>query len=189
MRGREKLKKISFVVKILCFIYRIFPLKMRVRKFKRSIYLKGNFGILIRYALIKTIAKKCGDNVAIFQGVYILHPENLVIGSNVSIHEMSYIDSMNATISIGNDVSIAHGVTILSSSHNYADKNTNIKDQGLTFSDTTIQDNVWIGAKATILSGITVESGSIIGAGAVVTKDVLKDTVVAGVPAKIIKKR
>ena len=50
-----------------------------------------------------------------------------------------------------------------------------------------IEDHVWIGSNATILSGVTIGEGAIVGAGAVVTKDVLARTVVAGVPAKVIK--
>jgi len=189
MRNRDKIKKFSFIINFLLLIMKLLPKKVRIYFFYNSIYRKGNFGLLIRYVLIKSIAKKCGENIAIFPGVYIYHPENLELGSNVSIHEMSYIDCLNSDIVIGNDVSIAHGVTILSSSHNFVDKKVNIKDQGLIFKKTIIKNNVWIGAKATILAGIIIESGSVIGAGAVVTKNVMENSVVGGVPAKLIKKR
>lgn len=52
-----------------------------------------------------------------------------------------------------------------------------------------IKDDVWIGSNVIILPGVTIESGAIIGAGSVVTKDVLKNTIVAGNPAKVIKER
>ena len=53
----------------------------------------------------------------------------------------------------------------------------------------TIESDVWIGAKATILSGVTIGKGSVVAAGAVVTKDVPKNSIVAGVPARVIKSR
>lgn len=59
----------------------------------------------------------------------------------------------------------------------------------MSYGVTEIKNNVWVGAKATILCGVVVEIGSIIGAGAVVTRRVKKNTIVAGVPAKIIKER
>ena len=189
MRGRDKLKKYSFIVNSMIVLWKIFPKRMRIYFYNKNIYRTGNIGILIRYTLIKCLAKKCGDNVSIFQGVYILHPENISIGSNVSIHEMSYIDALNSSIIIGDDVSIAHGVTILSSTHNYSSPTINIKDQGMEYKTTIIENNVWLGAKSTILAGIRISSGSIVGAGAVVTKNVAKDRIVCGVPAREIKKR
>ena len=77
----------------------------------------------------------------------------------------------------------------MSEEHIYIDRNLPIKDQGKTYAPVTIKDNVWIGAKATILSGVTIGTGAIVGAGAVVTKDVPENSIVAGVPARIIKNR
>jgi acetyltransferase-like isoleucine patch superfamily enzyme len=101
---------------------------------------------------------------------------------------MCYVDATGG-IAIGNDVSIAHGTSIMSTTHKYENIDIPIKDQGFNSSKTVIRNNVWIGAKATILSGILIESGSIVAANAVVTKDIAKNTVVGGVPAKIIKER
>ncbi|QBP43095.1 acyltransferase [Paenisporosarcina antarctica] len=150
--------------------------------------MKGNKGLLIRYIFLKTITKECGDNVSIHPNVYLYKLKNLSIGSNVSIHPMCYIDS-TGRIDIGNDVSIAHGVTIMSTTHQYGDENILIKDQPVDLLYTKIEDNVWIGAKATILGGVEVSTGSIVAAGAVVIKDVPIRAIVGGVPAKIIKYR
>ena len=62
------------------------------------------------------------------------------------------------------------------------------KRRELIIKKVTIEDDVWIGASAVIMPGVTLHKGAIIGAGAVVTKDVDEYTVVAGVPAKPIKK-
>jgi acetyltransferase-like isoleucine patch superfamily enzyme len=110
------------------------------------------------------------------------------IGNNVSIHPMCYIEAKGGLV-IGNDVSIAHGVTIMTTTHIYDKTDIPIKDQGSVANNVVIKDNVWIGAKATLLCGITVNQGAIVGAGAVVTKTIPANAVVAGVPARIIKMR
>ncbi|HOO26508.1 MAG TPA: DapH/DapD/GlmU-related protein [Clostridiales bacterium] len=73
--------------------------------------------------------------------------------------------------------------------HSYTDPDTPIVDQPTDQRKITIEDNVWIGANAVITPGITIGTGSIIGAGAVVTKDVEPYSVMGGVPAKLIRKR
>ena len=113
---------------------------------------------------------------------------NVKIGKHVFINHGLTIMARGG-IEIEDDVSIAHGVTILSVNHIYSDLNTPIKDQGIKCKETKIKSNVWIGAKASVLAGVTVGSGSVIAAGAVVTKDVDEFCVVGGVPAKIIKDR
>lgn len=143
---------------------------------------------MIRYALLKSIARKCGDNVSIHPDCYIFHLENIAFGNNVSIHPMCYIDGIGG-ITIGNDVSIAHGATILSSSHQYGDIHIPIKDQGMFYKETIIENNVWIGAKCSILYGTTVAEGSIVAANSLVNKSYQPFSIIGGVPAKTIKSR
>lgn len=187
-RGREKFEKAKWLINLLTKVIWVLPKSFREGLFNLFRNVNGIIGIGIRYTLLKTIAKNVGDNVGIHPGVYLLNPEKMTFGNNVSIHPMSYIDGTGG-ISIGNDVSLAHGTTILSTSHNYEDISIPIKDQGIKFAKTTIENNVWIGSKATILYGVTVKKNSIIAASAVVTKDVISNSVVAGVPAVVLKKR
>ena len=149
---------------------------------------KGHKGLVLRYALLKTLARSCGDNISIHPDVYLFSVNQLKIGNNVSIHPMCYIDATGG-IDIGNDVSIAHASTILSTTHTFDELDMPIKDQAVEKRKTIIEDNVWIGAKSTILCGNTVYSGSVIAAGAVVTHDIPMNTIVAGVPARVIKER
>ena len=188
VRGRDIFKKYKAVLKIVECFYRVVPFRIRIwlYSFKRS--KSGIIQLGKRYALIRSIAKSVGDNVKICENVYLYNIQNISFGSNVSIWPMCYIEGSGGVI-IGNDVSIAHSVTIMSEEHKYTDLDIPIKDQGKELAKVTIEDNVWIGAKATILSGVLIGSGSIIGAGAVVTKDVPKNAIVAGVPAKVIKMR
>ena len=191
-RGRDKFKKFSPFIKALIAFYRIFPRKIRKKLFEHHRGTKGNKGLLIRYALLKTLAAKCGDNVTIQPDVFLFNPQCLQIGSNVSIHPMCYIECGVAPgkgVNIGDDVSIAHGVSILTTSHTYDRTDIPIKDQDYEEGAVTIGSGVWIGAKATVLYGRSIGDGAIVGANAVVTKDVDAMTIVAGIPAKKIKSR
>ena len=187
-RGRDKFKKYQAIIILLTKVLMIIPIGFRLKFFEFFRYVKGVKGVAIRYIILKTITKYCGDNVSIHPNVYLMNPENLVIGNNVSIHPMTYIDAYGE-IEIGDDVSIAHGASILSTTHEYESLNVPIKDQGLVIKKTTISNDVWIGSKATILSGIYVHEGAIVGANAVVTKNVEKFSIVGGSPAKLLKYR
>lgn len=187
-RGRDKFKKNKQILIFFSNVLKILPLRLRINLFYICRNIHGTIGIGIRYIFIKSIAKECGDNVSIQTGVYLLSPENVELGDNISIHPMCYIDCTGGII-IGNDVSIAHSSTILSSSHIYKEKNIPIKNQGIEYKQTIISNNVWIGNKVTVVFGVNVSSGSIIGANSVVTKDIDRNSVVAGIPAKEIKKR
>lgn len=186
MRGRDKFSKCKPIISMLCLLVKIFPKKMRKTLFYKARYKKGILGILKRYILLKSIAPKCGDNVSVHEGVFILNPENFSCGSNVSIHPMCYIDATGG-IFIGNDVSVAHGATIMSTTHTFNDKDIPIKEQEVIKKKTIICDDVWIGAKATIIAGNKVNSNCIIGAGAVITTDCEGNSIMAGVPGKKIK--
>ena len=187
-RGREKFKKIKWFLNIYIFLLNFIPNKLLKYKLELIRNLRGNLGIVLRYCLIKCLAKKCGDNVVIKENVYLNEVENMSFGNNVSIHPMCYLDAQGG-IEIGDDVSIAEKTNIISFEHNFKNTEIPIKDQGLILKKVVIKNNVWIGCSATILAGVEIDSGSIVGAGAVVTKQVSKNVIVGGVPAKIIKAR
>ena len=91
-------------------------------------------------------------------------------------------------VSIGNHVNLAQGITVTALNHNFSDPDKRIDEQGVSTSPVTIGDDIWIGANAVILPGVSIGDHSVVAAGAVVTKDVPPHSLVAGVPAKIIKK-
>ena len=99
---------------------------------------------------------------------------------------MSYLECFGG-IYIGNDVSIAHGVTIMSEEHIYKVNGIPIKDQGKSFSSVIIRDNVWIGGSCVILPGVKIGNNAVIGAGSVVTKDIPDNVCAAGNPCKVIR--
>lgn len=88
---------------------------------------------------------------------------------------------------IGNHVNLAQGITVTALNHNFNDSNKRIDEQGVSTSTVIIEDDIWVGANAVILPGVTIGHHSLVAAGAVVTKDVPPHSLVAGVPAKIIK--
>lgn len=91
-------------------------------------------------------------------------------------------------VSIGNHVNLAQGVVVSGLNHNFQDITKRIDEQGVSTSPITICDDVWIGANSVITAGVTIGRHSVVAAGSVVTKDVPEYTVVAGSPARVIKK-
>jgi len=95
----------------------------------------------------------------------------------------------NELVSIGADVMIAQAVTIRDTDHAAFRIDVSMSKQGIVTKPVVIEDDVWIGHGASILKGVRVGRGSIIGAGSVVTRDVPPYSIVGGVPARIIRAR
>ena len=110
---------------------------------------------------------------------------DVVIGdyTRIGIH-----NTIIGPVCIGNHVNLAQGITVTALNHNFEDKTKRIEEQGITTKPIIIGDDVWIGANAVILPGVTIGKHCVVAAGAVVTKDVPDNTIVGGVPAKEIKK-
>lgn len=110
------------------------------------------------------------------------------IGNNVDIGNNTFI-SANNNISIGNHVIMAPNVFITDHDHGFTNIKKNLHQQALTDGGyVDIKDNVFLGVKSTVLKNVTIGKHSVVGANSVVTKDVPPFCVVAGNPAKIIKK-
>jgi acetyltransferase-like isoleucine patch superfamily enzyme len=140
-------------------------------------------GQLIEYDRQLLLSKiKHGLDVRLKLPLTIYNPECIVIGNNVVIGEYSVIRA-SGKVTIGNNVLIAANTIITTREHPI-----NIPRYGITIDkEITIEDEVWIGAGAILLPGVRVGKGAIVAAGAVVTKNVEPNTIVAGVPAKKIR--
>lgn len=184
--GRDSFKKNRRLLNHFTKIAGFLPWNCRVWLFKAVRNWNGYKGIATRYILIKSLCKKCGDNVAIQPGVYIFHFENLYIGDNVMIHPMCYINAYSK-IQIGNNVSISHNVSILSFNHSWGNSSIPIKYNPIIPGPIFIENDIWIGAGVRILAGVTISSRSIVAAGCIVTKNVDSHTIVGGVPNRVIK--
>lgn len=192
-RGRDYFNNYKKVLLLLTGFYKAVPLSVRLRLLERHRNMNGLIGYGVRYALVRSIARGCGDNVAIAPGAYLKNPQNLILGSNISIHPMCYIECGrldNSFIQIDDDVSIAHGATLIAESHSYESKETDIiRDMPVYTKPIHICTNVWIGAKATILYGVTVGSGCVIGAHSLVNCSTEENGIYVGAPAGKIKDR
>jgi acetyltransferase-like isoleucine patch superfamily enzyme len=136
----------------------------------------------IRKLLGEIIGAEVDKSTALFTPFYTNLGIFITIGKNVFInHACSFLDIGGITIE--DEVLIAARVNLITEDHpvNPADRKT------LMVKPIVIKRNAWIGAAATILPGVTVGENAVVAAGSVVTKDVPANTVVAGVPAKIIK--
>lgn len=109
---------------------------------------------------------------------------DVVIGDHtrIGIH-----NTIIGPVCIGNHVNLAQGITVTALNHNIEDVTRRIDEQGISTKPVIIGDDVWIGANAVVLPGVTIGRHCVVAAGAVVTKDVPDHSVVGGVPAKILK--
>lgn len=135
-----------------------------------------------------TFLKKCGKNVYIKPGCKFFHPKGIEIGDHTLIGDNARIGGKFG-VKIGSFVSFAGDIDVFTVRNSYEDWHKPLCFQGYTGSPVEIGDDVWIGTKAVIMPGVKIGRGAIIGASAVVTKDVPSYAIVGGIPAKIIKFR
>lgn len=130
-----------------------------------------------------------GDHSSVLPYALLLtyHGE-IKIGRNCSVNPFCVLYGMGG-LTIGDNVRIATQTVIVPANHIFEDPDIPIVFQGSELKGVIIEDDVWIGAGAKILDGVKIGKGSVIAAGAVVTKDVPSYAVVAGVPARILRWR
>lgn len=109
---------------------------------------------------------------------------DIIIGDHTRI---GLHNTIIGPVTIGSHVNLAQGITVTALNHNFEDSDKRIDEQGVSTTPVIIEDDIWIGANAVILPGVTIGNHSVVAAGAVVTKNVPPHSLVAGVPAKIIK--
>lgn len=134
-----------------------------------------------------------GDDVICSDGAMIsCRGANITVGSNVGIGPQTILLATDeCDISIGDDVAIGPRCFIIGGgNYNYDRLDIPIWKQGSKRdSGVTLKDDIWLGANVSVLSGVTVESGTVAATGAVVTKSMPRNGIIAGVPAKVVKVR
>jgi galactoside O-acetyltransferase len=172
-------------------------------------YIPGRVGRLFRRYIYRFFLR-AGSDLNIYTGVTIEGFSNIEVGNNVSIMSQSFLYATDAFLKIGDNFSmntnsclgadggriyigdnvlIAQNVVVRAANHSHDSVDIPIRDQGHKSGTIHIEDGVWIGANSVIVTDVTIGKHSIVGAGAVVTKDVMPFTIVGGVPAKIIQHR
>lgn len=131
----------------------------------------------------RIVGMKIGKGSAIHMGARFYNPCNIEIGEDSIIGEGAVLDGRDKLI-VGNHVDIASEVMIYNSEHDVNDLNFRAINAPVE-----ISDYVFIGPRAIILPGVKIKKGAVVGAGAVVTKDVEEYAIVGGVPAKVIGER
>ena len=137
----------------------------------------------VRKFFFRFAGVKIGKNSYIHMGVRFFLPINITIGEGTIIGDHVFLDG-RAFLRIGNNVDIASQVLIYNSEHDVDSEGFDPIEEPVE-----IADYVFIGPRAIILPGVKIGKGAVIGAGAVVTKDVEPFKIVGGVPAKVIGER
>ena len=151
--------------------------------------------------------KHIGNNVVFYDAVEVFQPEQVWVGDNVTFYYGVCFQSagdgivigsgshfapycvLYGPLEIGEGCCIAAHVVFAAVGHSYDDPEQTFASRPGISKKITLEDNVWVGANAVIIQGVRIGTGSIIGAGAVVTKDVEPYSVMGGVPARLIRKR
>lgn len=146
-------------------------------KFGKGVYISPNAAMLCSRLVL-------GDHSYIAGYCYVTNDLEMGSNSTMNIHCMS-----RGKVKMGNDVRIGAYATFMAVNHIHEDWEKPIRTQGTEWKEITIGDDVWIGSHVTILPGVTVGSHSIIGAGAIVTKDIPEYSIAVGNPAKVVRDR
>ncbi len=170
-------------------LYRIIYYSFARHLPKSTMPILGKFAFRLRQWCCRNMFASCGKNLNVEQGAYVGSGKDFHIGNDVGIGKD--FCSHNRILTIDDGCLMGEDVLFLGGGHLFADKNIPIGQQGnKEKTPLHIAGDVWIGARAIILPGCKrIGHGAVIGAGAVVTKDVPDFAVVGGNPARVIKYR
>jgi len=146
------------------------------------------FCIYIKQALLGIMGAKFGKRVVIYPGVWISPGRNLVVDDDVDLAKDVLITTSGG-VYIGKRSLIGYRTQIISANHSIPPIGEPFPISGDVLGKVIIENDVWIGANCIITPGVTIGEGSVVAAGSVVTKDVKANSIVGGVPAKLIKMR
>lgn len=169
-------------------LWELFRLEFESLFFGVASIIPTTFGVFIRGMLAKVFFKHCAGFAWLQPRIILVHTDRIRIGTNFGVNSGTYINGVGG-IDIGNYVLIGSNVTISSGEHPINGHYPEIFTRPTIPKKITIEDDVWIGAGAVIMPGITLSKGTVVGANAVVTKNTVPYSVVAGVPAKILRIR
>lgn len=144
--------------------------------------------IFFKELLLISQGAKFGKGVVIYPGVWISPGRNLIVGDNVDLAKDVLITTSGG-VEIGDRTLVGYRTQILSSNHTIPPIGEPFPISGDEHKKVIIGKDVWIGANCVITPGVYIGDGAVIAAGAIVTKDVEANSIVGGVPAKLIRYR
>lgn len=167
------------------------------------------FDALMRRAVLRALVRRLGSSVRIEPGVGFMHAETFEIGDGVFLGAQAYLQGGNGgtcrigarvwigpqayldarDLTIEDDVALGPGVRILGSAHTGSPVELPVPQTDLDIQPVRIEAGAELGVNAVVMPGVTIGRGSLVGAGAVVTRDVPPLAVVAGVPATVLRYR
>jgi maltose O-acetyltransferase len=142
----------------------------------------------MRLILFKASFKKCGKEIFIRDNVRVFNAKNFSIGnrSGIGLDSKIYCDG---EVIVGDNVLTGPDLVIHTAEHKFNSRQEIIKDQGSFILPVEICDDVYIGSRVLILPGVKIGKGAVIGAGAVVTRNIPEYAVAVGVPARVLRYR
>ena len=163
--------------------------KLAYRAYLTFMRLEAMLWIKPRARLFDIMLGRRHIDLQIFPDAFLEDVYGLTLGDRVSINRACNL-SAGGGLTIGNDVAIGHATSILTTNHGFDRNDRPIKSQPVTRGSVTIGDDVWIGARVCILPGVSISRGTVIAAGAVVTKSFDEpNAIIGGVPAKRLRGR
>lgn len=139
----------------------------------------------LRARLLRLLGARVGPRVMVRGGLLVLERFDFTLGDASFVGDHCTFDC-SAPVCIGKNVFMASGVILVTGTHAIGPHNLRAGD--FTPRDITIGDGCWIGTRVIVLPGVSIGAGAVVGAGSVVTRDVAPDTVVAGNPARLLRR-
>lgn len=151
-------------------------------------WLPGIEGLVLRGMFYRGLFRSAGKSLMIYPNVYIIFSHRMSVGQRVAINVGTYIDA-GGELEMGDHVMIGPHCVISSREHSIEPTGVPMCYQPVRYGKIVIGNDVWIGANVSIRGGVKVGDGSVVAAGAVVVEDVPPNSIVGGVPAKVLRHR
>ncbi|MEW6753622.1 MAG: acyltransferase [Candidatus Latescibacterota bacterium] len=145
-------------------------------------------GSQVRRLAYRRLLRRAGRGLMTAPGVRLLHSYNIEIGDRCSLSYGTLLNGRGGLV-IGDDFTTGPGVMVLTAEHHYLDRDRRVLEQGEYEAPVRIGNDVWCGARAIVMPGVRVADGTVVAAGAVLTRDTEPYSVMAGVPARLLRYR
>jgi maltose O-acetyltransferase len=141
-------------------------------------------GRRLRSLMLRAMGADLSRGSSLHGGSYLSRPTHLTMGAGSFLNRNCYLD-LEERVILGRDVTVGHGTTLVTTRHLIGSHNK--RCASYTAAPIRVGDGAWLGANVIVLAGVTIGSGAVVAAGALVREDVPADTLVGGVPARVLR--